>query len=201
MQTWVLASGNAHKLEEFNRFFAGEELGVRLISMKEAGFTGEIAENGLSFAENAFLKADAVCRATGMPALADDSGLCVDALGGAPGIYSARYAGTHGDDGKNIEKLLRDLEKVPDEKRTARFLCALCVCFPDGGNVVAEGSAEGIILREKKGSGTFGYDPVFRYPPLDRTFAEMDGSEKEAVSHRGNALRKLVKVLRELNIV
>ena len=197
METWVLASGNAHKISEFNRFFSSERLGVELISMKEAGFEGTIDENGLSFAENAFLKADAVHAATGMTVLADDSGLCVDALGGRPGIYSARYAGEHGDDGANIEKLLSELEGIPEEKRTARFLCALCVVFADGSNLVTEGFAEGRILTEKRGSGDFGYDPVFFFPKRGKTFAEMTPEEKEGVSHRGDALRKLASALRE----
>ena len=197
METWVLASGNGHKTAEFNRLFSEERLGVRLISMREAGFDGEIDEKGLSFAENAFLKASAVHAATGKTVLADDSGLCVDALGGRPGIYSARYAGEHGDDGANIVKLLSELEGIPEEKRTARFLCALCVVFGDGSNLVTEGSAEGRILTEKRGSGDFGYDPVFFFPPGGKTFAEMLPEEKEAVSHRGDAFRKLVSALRE----
>lgn len=197
MNTWVLASGNAHKTEEFNRFFSGSGLDIRLISMREAGFGGDIDETGTSFAENAYIKAKTVSDATGRTVLADDSGLCVDALGGEPGIRSARYAGGHGDDGANIEKLLRELDQVPDEDRTARFLCALCVVFPDGTNAVAEGCAEGRILREKRGSGTFGYDPVFYYEPLGKTFAELCGAEKERVSHRGDALRKLLPVLTE----
>ena len=197
MKTWVLASGNAHKTEEFNRFFAASGLDVRLITMREAGFDGEIAENGLSFAENAYIKAKTVAGATGQTVIADDSGLCVDALGGAPGILSARYAGEHGDDDKNNDKLLSELENVPDGQRTARFLCALCIVFPDGSNAVAEGCAEGRILRARQGSGRFGYDPLFFYEPLGKTFAELSTAEKEQVSHRGDALRKLLPVLIE----
>jgi len=197
VKTWVLASGNAHKTAEFNRFFAASGLDVRLITMREAGFEGEIAENGLSFAENAYLKAKTVAEATGQTVLADDSGLCVDALGGAPGILSARYAGGHGDDGANNDRLLRELESVPDGERTARFRCALCIVFPDGTNAVSEGCAEGRILRERRGSGRFGYDPLFFYEPLGKTFAELSTEEKEQVSHRGDALRKLLPVLRE----
>ena len=197
MKTWVLASGNAHKTEEFNRFFAASGLDVRLITMREAGFDGEIIENGLSFAENAYVKAKTVAEATGQTVLADDSGLCVDALGGEPGIRSARYAGGHGDDGANNDRLLRELESVPDGERTARFRCALCIVFPDGTNAVAEGCAEGRILRERRGSGRFGYDPLFFYEPLGKTFAELSTEEKEQVSHRGDALRRLLPVLRE----
>jgi len=197
MTTWVLASGNAHKIAEFNGFFAASGLDLRLIPMKEAGFDGVVEENGLSFAENAYVKAKTVAEATGQTVLADDSGLCVDALGGAPGIRSARYAGTHGDDDANNEKLLGELENVPDGERTARYVCALCVVFPDGGSAVTEGTVEGRILREKKGSGRFGYDPLFWYEPLGRTFAELTPAEKETVSHRGEALRKMIPVFRE----
>ncbi len=197
MKTWVLASGNAHKTQEFSRFFAASGLDVRLITMREAGFDGDIAENGLSFAENAYIKAKTVAEATGQTVLADDSGLCVDALGGEPGIRSARYAGGHGNDDANNDRLLRELENVSDGERTARFLCALCIVFPDGTNAVAEGCAEGRILRERRGSGRFGYDPLFFYEPLGKTFAELSTEEKEQVSHRGDALRKLLPVLRE----
>lgn len=197
METWVLASGNAHKTAEFNRFFENAGLPVRLVTMREAGFDGDIDESGLSFAENAFRKADAVWKSVGGTVLADDSGLCVDALGGRPGIYSARYAGAHGDDEKNNDKLLKELEDVPDEERTARFMCALCVIFEDGKNCVTEGAAEGRILRERRGKGGFGYDPLFWYPPAEKAFAELTPEEKEAVSHRGIALRKLVNALRD----
>lgn len=198
MTTVVLATGNAHKVEEFRRFFREHEVPVDLLSMRDAGFSGEIAEDADSFEGNAFLKASAVASATGMLCIADDSGLEVDALGGAPGIHSARYAGGHGDDEANIRRLLEELREVPEEKRTARFVCAVCAVKPgvDGEEpavLTVRGTVEGKILREKRGDGTFGYDPVFLYEPLGKTFAELDGNTKNQVSHRGRALELLLQ--------
>lgn len=198
MKKIVLATGNAHKVEEFRRFFRENGVPVDLISMREAGFTGEIVEDADSFEGNAFLKASAVASATGMLCIADDSGLEVDALGGAPGIHSARYAGTHGDDDANNRRLLEELREVPEERRTARFVCAICaVKSVEAGkkpvSLTVRGVAEGKILREKRGSGTFGYDPLFFYEPLGKTFAELDGNTKNAVSHRGRALELLLR--------
>lgn len=191
----VLATGNAHKVEEFRRFFQEHNIPVELLSMREAGFSGEIDEDADTFEGNAFLKASAVAKATGMLCIADDSGLEVDALDGAPGVHSARYAGVHGDDEANIRRLLEELRDVPDERRTARFVCAICAVKPGvkGKHLTVRGSAEGKILREKRGEGTFGYDPVFLYEPLDKTFAELDGNTKNAVSHRGHALELLLR--------
>lgn len=189
----VLASDNKHKAEEFHRFFAEHGVDVELLTMRQAGFTGEIVEDADTFEGNAFLKAKAVADAVGLPAMADDSGLEVDALGGKPGVLSARYAGEHGNDQKNIDKLLSELEHVPNEKRTARFVCAICLMLPDGRTFSAKGTSEGLILRERRGSGTFGYDPVFYYPPFGKTFAELDGNLKNQVSHRGRALELLLK--------
>lgn len=194
----VLATGNAHKVEEFQRFFREHALPVELISMRDAGFSGEIIEDADSFEGNAFLKADAVASATGMLCIADDSGLEVDALGGAPGIRSARYAGGHGDDEANIRRLLEELQDVPEKDRTARFVCAICAVKPGkpGAKPVSltvRGTAEGKILRQKRGAGTFGYDPVFLYEPLGMTFAELDGNTKNRVSHRGRALEQLLR--------
>lgn len=189
----VLASDNAHKLEEFRRYFREAELPFEIIPMRESGFSGEIVEDADTFEGNAYLKAKAVAEATGMIAVADDSGLEVDALSGAPGVHSARYAGVHGDDDANNRKLIEALADVPEGKRTARFVSAICVVRPDGESVTVRGTVEGRILREKRGSGTFGYDPLFYYEPYGKTFAEMDGSAKNAVSHRGNALALLMK--------
>ena len=193
MTKLILASNNSHKAEEFRRFFAENGIPAELVTMREAGFTEDIVEDGTTFAENAYIKASAICKATGCIAIADDSGLEVDALNGAPGVYSARYGGVHGDDAANNAKLLMELEGVPREGRTARFVSAICVVRPDGESLTLLGKAEGLILTEKRGSGTFGYDPLFYYPPMDKTFAEMDGSEKNAVSHRGNALLLLAE--------
>ncbi len=189
----VLASDNKHKLEEFRRFFREANIPLEVIPMREAGFKGEIEETATTFAGNASLKAHAVAEATGLFCLADDSGLEVDALGGAPGVYSARYAGTHGDDEANIRKLLEQLREVPDEKRTARFVCALCAVREDGKELSVCGTAKGVILREKRGDGRFGYDPVFFDQRLGKTFAELDGSLKNEISHRGNALKQLLE--------
>ena len=189
----VLASNNAHKTEEFRRYFRESGLPIEIITMREAGFDAEIAEDADTFEGNAYLKAKAVCDVTGMCAIADDSGLEVDALGGAPGVYSARYCGRHGDDDANNQKLLKELADVPDEKRTARFVSAICAVRPDGEHITVRGTAEGRILREKRGAGTFGYDPLFYYEPLAKTFAELDGSVKNSISHRGNALALLLK--------
>lgn len=194
----VLATGNAHKVEEFCRFFREHDLPLELISMRDAGFSGEIVEDADSFEGNAFLKASAVAIATGMLCIADDSGLEVDALGGAPGIHSARYAGGHGDDEANIRRLLEELREVPEEKRTARFVCAICVVKPgktgeEPAVLTLRGTSEGKILWEKRGEGTFGYDPVFLYEPLGKTFAELDGNTKNQVSHRGRALELLLQ--------
>lgn len=194
MTKLILASNNAHKAEEFRRFFADSGMEAELITAREAGVTGEIPEDGTTFAENAYQKAAFVCKATGCIAIADDSGLEVDALNGEPGVYSARYAGIHGDDDANNRKLLDGLKSVPEEARTARFVCALCVVRPDGESRTVLGKAEGRILTEKRGSGTFGYDPLFYFPPLGKTFAQLDGSEKNAVSHRGNALLLLAEI-------
>ena len=183
----VLASDNAHKLAEFRELFRG--VGVELISKKESGFTDEVEETGQTFAENAFLKAEAVMRATGLPAVADDSGLCVDALDGAPGVHSARYTGSHADtDRDRYELLLKNM--AGKTKRTARFVSALCCVFPNGDRLTATGKCEGRILTAPRGENGFGYDPVFQPDGYDRSMAELTMAEKNAISHRGRALRQ-----------
>ena len=193
MKKIILASDNAHKLEEIRRYFKEAEIPAEIIPLRDSGFSGEIVEDGETFEENALIKARTVALATGCAAIADDSGLEVDALHGAPGVYSARFAGVHGDDNANNAKLLQELDGVPDCKRTARFVSVICVYREDGASVSVRGTAEGLILTEKKGRGTFGYDPLFYYPPFGKTFAEMDGSEKNSISHRGNALALLME--------
>ncbi|MBO5735175.1 MAG: XTP/dITP diphosphatase [Clostridia bacterium] len=193
MKKIILASDNAHKLEEIRRYFKEAEIPAEIIPLRDSGFSGEIVEDGETFEENALIKARTVALATGCAAIADDSGLEVDALHGAPGVYSARFAGVHGDDNANNAKLLQELDGIPDCKRTARFVSVICVYREDGASVSVRGTAEGLILTEKKGSGTFGYDPLFYYPPFGKTFAEMDGSEKNSISHRGNALALLME--------
>ena len=186
----VLASSNAGKLEEFRALLATGGFDVR--AQSEFG-VADADETGLSFIENAILKARHACRATRLPALADDSGLCVDALGGAPGLYSARYAGGHGDAQRNIDRLLREMADVPDEIRDAHFVCALALLRHehDPQPLVVEGRWRGRILRQRRGSGGHGYDPVFLDPVHGQTAAEMPLDLKNGVSHRGQALALL----------
>ena len=186
----VLASDNPNKLREFRELLAG--FSVELISKAEAGFTDEVEETGAAFAQNARLKAEAVMRSTGLPAIADDSGLCVDALNGEPGVFSARYTGRHEDsDAARRALVLRKLEGRSD--RSARFVCSLCCVFPNGDEIVTEQTMEGSILCEERGEGGFGYDPIFLPDGYDRSNAELTPEEKNAVSHRGKALRDFVK--------
>ena len=196
MKELVLASGNKGKLAEFQRLLEG--LDVQIHSMKEYPEIGEIVEDGSTFAENALIKARAVCKATGKPAMADDSGLAVDALNGAPGIYSARFAGEQRSDADNNAKVLQLLEGVEDSKRTARFFCVIAIVLPDGREYTAEGTCEGTILRALRGEGGFGYDPLFYVESLDKTFAELTMEEKNHISHRGHANRKAVEIIRGL---
>ena len=196
LEELVLASGNKGKIAEFQRLM--EDLAVQVHSMKEYPQIGEIVEDGSTFAENALIKARTVCKATGLAALADDSGLMVDALDGAPGIYSARYAGEAHNDAANNAKLLQDMADVTDEERTARFFCAIALVLPDGREYTVEGSCPGVILHELQGEGGFGYDPLFYIPDLGKTFAQLSMEEKNSISHRGNANRKAVEIIRQL---
>lgn len=189
----VLATNNSHKVSEFKSCFAQKGYDIEVLTIKEVGFSGEIIEDADSFEGNSYIKAKALCDFTGMIAIADDSGLAVDALNGAPGVYSARYAGEEADDDKNIDKLLSELHKLGDAPRDAKFVCAICVCRPDGEVLHVRGESEGVIIDERKGDGKFGYDPVFLYPPMNKTFAEMDSLEKNSVSHRGRAIEKLLE--------
>jgi XTP/dITP diphosphohydrolase len=187
MKRLVVASGNAGKLRELRDLLA--DIGIEAIPQGSLG-VDDIEETGLSFVENAILKARHAARATGLPALADDSGLCVDALGGAPGLYSARYAGTHGDAAANIAKLLAALDDVPDAARGAWFHAAIVLLrhADDPQPIIAEGSWHGRVLRAPRGDGGFGYDPVFLDPVHDCSAAELDPALKRRISHRGQAL-------------
>lgn len=190
MKTIVFATNNQHKVEELRDFFSKvftDEIEIKTLA--QVGFEGDIIEDADTFEGNAYIKASTVCASCGFISVADDSGLEVDYLNGKPGVYSARYAGEGCSSDDNNKKLLKELEGVPFEKRTARFVSVICACFPDGKTVYAKGCCEGIITTEKRGSGTFGYDPLFYYPPLDKTFAELDIDIKNSISHRGNALR------------
>ena len=193
MATIVFATGNQGKLREIRQILRGTDFEV--ISMKEAGCRSEIIENGTTFLENALIKARTICRETGCITMADDSGLVIDALGGEPGIYSARYMGEDTSyEIKNAE-LIRRLEGVPEEKRTARFVCALVTVFPDGHELTAEETFDGLIGHEARGENGFGYDPILYLPEYGRTSAELTPDEKNAISHRGKALRKMRDLL------
>ncbi len=183
----VAATNNKNKLREFIEILA--PLGYHVVSLKELGLDIDVEETGQTFEENSMLKAKAILEATGMAALADDSGLMVDSLGGEPGVYSARYC--EGTDKDRIQFLLKKMENVPDEKRTARFVSAITLCFPDGDVITAMGTCEGTITKEPAGENGFGYDPVFYVEQYGKTFAQLTPQEKNLISHRGNALSAL----------
>ena len=189
----IIASNNAHKLTEMKAILAPFFDDVQ--SMREAGIEHETVEDGQTFMENALKKARELAELSGCCAIADDSGLCVDALGGAPGIYSARFSGVHGDDKANNRLLLEKLEGV--ENRAAHYTCAIALCWPDGRMLTAEDYLFGEIAHDEKGTGGFGYDPLFLLPERGLRTAELGPGEKNAISHRGKALRKLVKRLEE----
>lgn len=193
----VLASRNRKKINEMLtllRAQGGALSGVSVLSLDDIGYEGEIEEDGATFRENAIIKAS-VPASLGYIGIADDSGLAVDALDGAPGVYSARYAGEPSDDEKNNEKLLSELENTPDRERTARYVCTIACVFPDGRRFTADGDCKGLILREYRGKNGFGYDPLFYYPPFGCTFAEATAAEKNKVSHRANAIAAFAKKL------
>ncbi len=190
-QRLVVASGNAHKLREIAQIFTGFEV----VSQKQMGFDKDVEETGETFEENALIKARAVCSALGCIALADDSGICVDALDGAPGVYSARYCGYHGSDKENRDLLLKNLESVED--RSAYFKSAVALVFPNGEELVAEGKTYGRILTEERGEGGFGYDCIFFSDDLQKSFGEASAEEKNAVSHRYRALCELLRLWQE----
>ena len=192
----VLASKNPHKLVEISKIT--EKFGFRLVLQTELGVDIDVEETGTTFEENSLLKARAVMEATGLPALADDSGIAVDALNGEPGIYSARYGFDESlDDWGRLLLLLKNTENVPDGQRQAQFVCVITMVTPDGQIIQARGEAHGELLREPVGSGGFGYDPIFYYPPLGRGFAELTPEEKNQVSHRAEALKLLNQKLTE----
>ena len=191
----ILASNNANKLKEFRSLVA--DLDIELLSQREAGCDFEVEETGTTFEENAYLKASAVTDATGIAAVADDSGLCVDALNGEPGIYSARYGLGHAaSDQERYQYLLQKMEGV--ENRSARFVCCICCTLPDGSVIRSRGECEGEIMLAPKGHNGFGYDPVFHPLCLDKGMAELTPEEKNAISHRGKALRSFIEELRKL---
>ena len=192
MKQVVIATKNKGKAKDFEALFS--PLGYEVVTMFDVAPNMEIEETGETFEQNAILKAETLSRELGKLVIADDSGLAVDALGGEPGVYSARYAGDH-DDEANILKVLEKLQDVPENKRTARFCCALAIAGPNMATQTVFGTCEGIILNEKRGTNGFGYDPIFFVPELNRAMAELTPEEKGAISHRGNAIRKLDEVL------
>jgi XTP/dITP diphosphohydrolase len=189
----IAATKNKGKLEELKQLLSG--LPYEVLSMAEAGVTDDIEENGATFEENALIKARAVWNMTGDTVIADDSGLEVDCLGGAPGVYSARYAGEGASDEDRNKKLLAALADVPADKRTARFVCAIAVIFPDGREHIVRGTCEGYIAFEPAGNSGFGYDPLLYVPELGMTIAQMDADLKNSISHRGNAMRQILDIL------
>lgn len=192
----VLASHNPHKLVEIREIL--QPLGIDVVLESELGVAVEVEETGTTFAENAYLKAKAVMEATGLPALADDSGIAVKALGGAPGIYSARYGGDPTlDDWGRLQLLLQNTAQVPDGQRQAKFVAAIALVYPDGRQIAVQGEVHGELLRQPVGEGGFGYDPIFYYPPAGKSFAQLTAEEKNEISHRGRALALFQEKLKE----
>ncbi len=196
----VLASRNQKKIAEMEALLGAYIPGLQILSLDDIGFVGDIEEDGETFEDNALIKARTAARASGRryAAVADDSGLAVDALGGEPGVYSARYAGGHGDDAANNALLIRNLADIPESERTARFVCTIALCLPDGRELIVRGETVGLIIDEARGAGGFGYDPYFYYPPLQKTFSELSPEEKNAISHRGKAVEKLAQAMKNL---
>ncbi len=194
----VLATRNTHKVGELRAILADliTELDLEIVGMDDYPQVPDVVESGVTFAENAALKARAVAAATGLPAVADDSGLAVDVLGGAPGVFSARWAGRHGDDRANLELLLAQVADVPEEHRGAGFVCAAVLALPDGREFVREAVFRGRLTREPRGTNGFGYDPILLVEGDTRTSAELDPAQKNRVSHRGKAFAALADAIR-----
>ena len=194
----VLGTHNAHKVQELRRILDVENLAIDLVGVDAFPGLAEVPETGATFAENALLKAHAVAAVTGLPSVADDSGLCVDALNGMPGVLSARWAGPGRVDRDNLKLVLDQLRETPDFRLGAAFVCAAAVALPDGPEHVVEGRVDGRLIRQPRGTGGFGYDPIFVPAGSSLTMAELDPEEKDAISHRGRAFRALVPVLADL---
>ena len=196
MSRVVLATRNPHKVDELQAILRSIGLDVELVPLPADA--PDVVEDGLTFAENALKKARSAAEVTGLPAVADDSGLCVDALNGMPGVFSARWAGSARDDAANLRLVLEQVADVRDDQRGASFICAAALVTPAGAERVVEGRVTGRLVREPRGTGGFGYDPAFVPDGHDRTTAEMGAEEKNSISHRGNAFRALAPVVREL---
>ncbi|MDV5146020.1 RdgB/HAM1 family non-canonical purine NTP pyrophosphatase [Streptomyces sp. SBC-4] len=197
-QRLILATRNAGKITELHAILADAGLDLELVGADAYPDVPDVKETGVTFAENALLKAHALAQATGFPAVADDSGLCVDVLNGAPGIFSARWAGTHGNDRANLDLLLAQLGDIADEHRAAHFACAAALALPDGTERVVEGQMRGTLRHTPVGTNGFGYDPILQPEGHEVTCAQLSPAEKNAISHRGKAFRALVPVVREL---
>jgi XTP/dITP diphosphohydrolase len=194
----VLATNNRHKVTELTRILAADHVDVQVASLAEFPGAPDVAETGATFAANALLKAHAIATFTGLPAVADDSGICVDALNGMPGVLSARWSGRHGDDEANLRLLLAQLTDVPDDRRGAQFVCAAALVLPGGEEHVSDGVVAGRLIRERRGRNGFGYDPIFVPAGAGITTAEMDPADKDRISHRGKALRGLAPAIARL---
>jgi XTP/dITP diphosphohydrolase len=194
----VLATANPHKLIELTRILAADHVDVDLAGLSQFPGAPDVAETGATFAANALLKARAVAAFTGLPSVADDSGLCCDAMNGMPGVLSARWSGRHGADAENLRLLLAQLSEVPDERRGAHFTCVAALVLPSGPETLSEGTLTGRLIREPRGTGGFGYDPIFVPDGGERTTAEMSPAEKDAISHRGRAFRGLAPAIAAL---
>ena len=191
----ILASKNQHKLTELSAILS--QLGFEIALESEYGLDIDVEETGTTFEENSFLKSDAVMKASGLPVLADDSGLMVDALDGAPGVYSARY-GHKASDKERTAYLLENMKEVPEERRGAKFVCVITCLFPDGRKIVARGECPGVIARAPHGENGFGYDPVFYLPELGMTYADLPSEQKNAISHRARALQDFCRKYQEV---
>jgi XTP/dITP diphosphohydrolase len=190
MTDLVLATRNKGKIAEVQRIISQHTSQINLRSVEEFNLD-DVDETGTTFEENALLKASTIARQTGLPALADDSGIAIDALGGAPGVYSARWSGVHGDDAANIAKVLHELEGVSDSDRGAQFVCVIALALPDGRHLMVRGEVEGVVRHEPIGDYGFGYDPIFQPDGYDITTAQMDPETKDSISHRGKVLREI----------
>lgn len=196
-KTIILATNNKSKVKEISEMMSGSD--ITFVSLADAGINADVKETGTTFEENALIKAREICKLSGKPSISDDSGLEIDALDGAPGIYSSRFMGEDTSYDIKNNALLEKLENVEDDKRTARFRCCMALVLPDGREFVTEGAMEGIITKEQRGSNGFGYDPILFIPEYNRTSAELSSDEKNKISHRGNALRKMIEIInREL---
>ena len=194
----VLATANPHKLIELTRILAGERLDVDLVGLGELPGAPDVAETGATFVANALLKARAVAAFTGLPAVADDSGLCCDAMNGMPGVLSARWSGRHGDDAENLRLVLAQLSEVPEDRLRAHFYCVAALVRPSGEETLSAGTLRGRLIREPRGTNGFGYDPIFVPDGERRTTAEMTADDKDAISHRGRAFRGLAETIATL---